>query len=297
MRIVYIRFFLLVATLLFSGCVAPLPTIPHYTGDSRQNIDAKSKEKVVPGKTSVEDIILQFGEPDVVSPDESKLLYGIEKNIGYLLWAVPYSAAGALPVEQDYYLIVNIDKNGLVTAVEFKIDDWNWNLPEDLKPKSPNIPPNRNYRRIYPKIPLPQEIDSALVTVTDNRPNPKFHFGLILIPSETELVRRILVQKLTDLQKQYGIESQKKYFVELDAFTIKNKLSANLISSYYAVSIKSILKCDNNEISLSAYYKKKAPFWSAKEQAETITTAIELALDNMKNNLERKAPLIFNNHD
>ncbi len=95
-----------------SGCLI-IPTPEFDSGSARANFNQQSLAQLQPGVTTMEDVLLRFGEPDAVSPDERKLGYRSEKVAGIWILAGGYSAASGA-ITRDHYLLVELDENGVV---------------------------------------------------------------------------------------------------------------------------------------------------------------------------------------
>ncbi len=102
----------LILPVFFSGClVVPLPV--KETGNARKDLSQQVAGRLEPGVTTFAEVLLQFGEPDAVAPDERALAYRSERPVA--LWFVSggYSGAGGT-IDQVRYLLIDFDKNGLV---------------------------------------------------------------------------------------------------------------------------------------------------------------------------------------
>jgi len=82
---------------LTSGCVfvAPVPTAYHPQG-SRRNLTEETAIRFAPGRTTVDDVVLALGEPDVAASDASQLTYLWERVNMHLVWgwAIPMGQGG-----------------------------------------------------------------------------------------------------------------------------------------------------------------------------------------------------------
>lgn len=94
------------------GCLI-IPTPEYNTGNARANINKKTPKQFEPGKTTRAEVVMALGEPDAISPDESKLAYRSEKVCG--LWFVGgyYSGTGGT-ITKDRYLLVEFDAQGVL---------------------------------------------------------------------------------------------------------------------------------------------------------------------------------------
>lgn len=253
------------ASLIFTFLIIPscvyIPLPPHPTEDSRHNINESSINKINPGKTSLEDLILQFGDPDLVSPDGKKLLYGTEWNVGMLFFDF-LLIAGAGYQESDELFIINLNDHNVVINVHH-IDEYMIpKIPDYFNFKPPRFPLYSHSGRLYPDIELPSktELEQSLVTVTDLALDRERGWlkhldrSPVLIPSEVELVRRVLVKKLAELQRKYAVESPQKYSAEIIEFNF------NYVPSAVEVHISLNLKCTSGDFTLNGYSKEKVSF-------------------------------------
>jgi hypothetical protein len=82
---------------------------------SRRNVSKESTERIVPGTTTLADVLLALGEPDVVSANGHMIAYRWVKVVAW--WAIPlgyYGAGVAGDFRRDYYLVVESDPAGVV---------------------------------------------------------------------------------------------------------------------------------------------------------------------------------------
>lgn len=98
------------------GCLI-LPTPEFNSGNARANINKQTPKQFAPGKTTRAEIILALGEPDAVSPDESKLAYRSEKVCGFWFVGAGYSGAGGT-IQKDRYLVAEFDGQGMLQTME-----------------------------------------------------------------------------------------------------------------------------------------------------------------------------------
>jgi hypothetical protein len=99
-----------------SGCLV-IPTPEFDTGQARANINRHTPKQLEPGKTTRAEVVMALGEPDAVSPDESKLAYRSEKVCG--LWFIGgYGAAAGGPITRDRYLVAEFDALSVLQKAE-----------------------------------------------------------------------------------------------------------------------------------------------------------------------------------
>lgn len=112
--------------LLQGGCIVvpvPIPETDLLVG--RRSISKEELEQLVPGETSRLDVIMEYGEPDYASDDESVLAYRWEVGRAVVLWAVGggYSAAGGAEIVTKTYLVkMKFDQDGRLE--KWEIEDF-----------------------------------------------------------------------------------------------------------------------------------------------------------------------------
>ena len=115
---------------LVQGCVV-IPTPPHnYTEwldtqsnsprfATRKNITTKNIHSIIPGQTKREEVMRQFGQPDLVSDDGRKTVYHWTKVNAYLIFVVAYLPP-MTPLPKNNYLIITFDERDTVESLELK---------------------------------------------------------------------------------------------------------------------------------------------------------------------------------
>jgi len=141
---------------LLTGCL--IFPLGYYTEPSRKNVSERPPDKIVPGVTSREEVLLLLGEPDKASADEREFWYIAEKAVwGWMLLAPGPGGGGGDIFYSAYVLTLSFNGDGIV--------ELNQVVPVDtgsrLNPKP--IP-----YRIYPVEPGracgPSRIESQLET-------------------------------------------------------------------------------------------------------------------------------------
>ncbi len=95
-----------------TGCLV-IPTPEFNTGRARANINRQPPKQLEPGRATRAEVMMVLGEPDAVTPDESKLAYRSEKVCG--LWCVGgYGSATGGTITKDRYLVVEFDAQGVL---------------------------------------------------------------------------------------------------------------------------------------------------------------------------------------
>jgi hypothetical protein len=208
-----------------SGCVVlPVP-VDYYQSESRENIENKISEVIVPGKTCKDEVFLILGEPDDALDDDRSLVYR-NKKVKYLIfWGITAGYIGSAGVgewDQDYHLEINFDENGIVTNTSFRkgygpisIEKW------DDRPAFPEI---------VVSLVEPFQLDNKFISldIKDTR-NPsftnvasggKFFYPIKYDPNELEIVRRFFIRKLKGLRKKMGVSSHQKFTVDVQLFSL-----------------------------------------------------------------------------
>src|SRR5262249_46396650 len=95
------------------GCVV-VPTPEHSptvwddaSDNGRRNVSRESTQRIVPGQTRIEDVLLSLGEPDAVAADGRRIAYRWDK-----VKALVVGPTGVGTLTKEYYLVVNIDEKG-----------------------------------------------------------------------------------------------------------------------------------------------------------------------------------------
>ena len=127
------------------GC-AMFPTPEHGLLKGRGKIDESDIAFLTVGKTTREDVLLRFGEPDLVLHDQHILIYRWSVIQGYM-YLVYYGAAGG-PIPRDYLFMLEFDGEGRLkrferygdyASVEKAIDKWTPSDSEKLYEIERNI--------------------------------------------------------------------------------------------------------------------------------------------------------------
>lgn len=114
------------------GCII-IPTPEHDLLEGRGEITESDMAFLTEGKTTREDVLLRFGEPDLVLSDQRLLIYHWVVSSGYLFVGYGYSGAGG-PIRKDYLFMLEFDEdcrlsryeiNGSIFAsATYRIDKW-----------------------------------------------------------------------------------------------------------------------------------------------------------------------------
>ena len=107
-----------------SCLIIPIP--PVHSGYARTNVNQHAQEQFVPGKTTREDIIMAFGEPDAVSMDEHHLAYRSEKVVALWIAGGGYSASGGT-IYKNHFYVFEFDSQGRFQTVR---ETGGWGMVE-----------------------------------------------------------------------------------------------------------------------------------------------------------------------
>lgn len=111
------RMLALGALSLTSGCIV-LPT-PHIdSGETRTNICEQTANRFAVGAATRADVLLALGEPDAVTPDESRFAFRREKIVG--VWFVGgYGSAAGGSIDADRYFVTEFDAGGTLIKATY----------------------------------------------------------------------------------------------------------------------------------------------------------------------------------
>ena len=99
-----------------TSCVV-IPTPEHGLLAGRGKIDESDIAFLQVGKTTRQEVLLRFGEPDAVLNDQSILTYHWQVSHGYWMLAGGYTAAGG-PVPKNYLLMLEFDEEDRLKRFE-----------------------------------------------------------------------------------------------------------------------------------------------------------------------------------
>ena len=137
----FIAFLFLVG---FVGCIV-IPTPEHALLEGRGEIDESDITFLTVSKTTREEVLLRFGEPDLVLHDQRILIYHWTVSHGYFFVGGGYSGAGG-PIPKDYLFMLEFDGEGRLkrfeiggsiwTPEQYRIDKWTPPASEKLSIQS-----------------------------------------------------------------------------------------------------------------------------------------------------------------
>ena len=113
----------LTTSAILAGCIIPIP--PMSVAGVRDNIGDRVPDFILPGVTTREDVLMQLGEADSFSGDQSELYYRTRIVRGGILAFMPAASGGAgygYGRWLERMLTVEFDKNGLVTNVRVQTE-------------------------------------------------------------------------------------------------------------------------------------------------------------------------------
>jgi hypothetical protein len=100
--------------LALAGCLA-IPTPEHSLKAGHGQIKRKDLAPLKVGVTTREDVLLRFGEPDAITPDECIMAYWWRVISGYFCVGAPYGGGAAGPYCKDYILMFEFDPQSRLT--------------------------------------------------------------------------------------------------------------------------------------------------------------------------------------
>lgn len=119
------------AALLSAAAVAcvPIPLVPGDFETSRTNIDAASVQRIVAGRSTRADVLLELGEPDGQSDSADRFVYSRVASKGGIAFLVAGAAgnsmgAGTVESRRMSYLrlVIRFDASGVVTDAKLQSD-------------------------------------------------------------------------------------------------------------------------------------------------------------------------------
>ena len=137
---------------VLAGC-AIIPTPECGLLEGRGKIDKSDIAFLTVGKTTKEDVLLRFGEPDMIFHNQRVLIYHWQVIHGYYVWAAPYAAVGDMgPISKDYSVMLEFDEQEHLKRFERNGSIWSdtlyrarkWTSSNGKKPHGQNGPPRRD---------------------------------------------------------------------------------------------------------------------------------------------------------
>jgi hypothetical protein len=117
---------------VMTGCMI-IPTPEHTLLEGRGKIEESDMFFLESTKTTREDVLLRFGEPDLILNQDRILIYHWTVSHGYWFVGGGYSSAGG-PIPKDYLIMLEFDEQGLLkkhertgsilTSTQARIDKW-----------------------------------------------------------------------------------------------------------------------------------------------------------------------------
>lgn len=108
-----VRSCVLFATFVFlgvlTGCVV-IPTPEHTLLEGRGKIEEADMAFLERAKTTREDVLLRFGEPDLILNQDRILVYHWAVSHGYWFVGAYYTGAGG-PIPKDYLFMLEFDED------------------------------------------------------------------------------------------------------------------------------------------------------------------------------------------
>ena len=297
---------------LLVGCMAvPIPVDYHSPG-SRENIGKETVKLFIPEEATIEDVILKLGEPDSISSDGKSLTYGIEKTKLILIWGTFY-VSGEGYWEEQHHLELTFDDQGILTKAEFQKKDDHWRSTERTHGRS------YPYFVLLPDIPFYQDDDLVEITINDELTEKEQHRHIkvyywfdrdvFIDPSETEIIRRIFVKKLSEIQKFYKISTPQKYIININKFDcfchlgigckINDPYGRNEPIAESAIALTLEYKGSEYELSgrdiITEDFRHR--WGEGYPVEERLLESLNSALTKLEKSLERQVPFIFKDHN
>jgi len=128
--------------LLASGCPVPVPHYYDATFPGRWNVEKATKGFPIAGITTMDEVLLRLGEPDLVVRQPSKItfIYRWKKVVGKVVFPIFLLIGGGfgnVPMTATYFVSIEFDKNNTVQ----KFDKPTSKEVENLLGKPPRKPP------------------------------------------------------------------------------------------------------------------------------------------------------------
>ena len=110
-----------------------IPTPEQDLLSSRGQIDKPAMEFLDPGTTTMEQVLLRFGEPDATLNDQRIFVYHWQVARAYFVIFVPDGAGG--PIGKDYLMLLSFDESsrlerfgrvtpGLFETIDKRVRRW-----------------------------------------------------------------------------------------------------------------------------------------------------------------------------
>lgn len=109
-----------------AGCII-IPTPENLLLEGRGVIEEKEQARFVPGESRREDVLLHFGEPDLIADEGRVLAYHWARASAWVFIGA-YPGGAVMPLARHHFLVIEFDAAGLLRRHEF-LDK----LPESLR--------------------------------------------------------------------------------------------------------------------------------------------------------------------
>ena len=107
---------------MLAGCMV-IPTPEHGLLQGRGKIEPTDTAFLQEAETTREEVVLRFGEPDMVLDHDRILIYHWAVSHGYWFAGGYYTAAGG-PIPKEYLLMIEFDDQGLLKRFESTGSIW-----------------------------------------------------------------------------------------------------------------------------------------------------------------------------
>lgn len=111
------RLLMLVLLLSVSACIPLGAPTDLYNPDSRRSVGEKDVPDISPGKTTRQQVLLRFGQPDRNINDEQKFVYHWSKT-KFRTIIITYGDVGIVDFDRFYAFEIVFDDKGLVQTAE-----------------------------------------------------------------------------------------------------------------------------------------------------------------------------------
>ena len=245
-----------VILIVFAGC-AIIPTPEHGLIEGRGKINKSDITFLTVGKTTKEDVLLRFGEPDMVLHDQRIMIYHWKVINGYWIVAGPCPGCGDLgPISKDYSVMLEFDEQGRLKRFERGGSLWSdtlnrvgkWTSSDSKKP----LGGNGLIRRVFID-PIPSTCARTFAHDIKSRPTT-FRVGKFLdsraSPQKGNFIGHVKFPYYVDIRTYRPADVMIRAAVTNQLQAMQNKL----VSKYPDVTITG--KITEFEVTTSWHYPK-----------------------------------------
>lgn len=113
------------------GCVIPAFGPPTNSSGARTGLSRAAIASIRVGETTMQEVLLKLGEPDLVSADGRTFAYRSERDLAFVVFAAGGSGVAG-PVSERRYLSIEFDGQGVVSKLARPLDWLKVKSPEDF---------------------------------------------------------------------------------------------------------------------------------------------------------------------